>query len=84
MTESACRLSAAMQRAVHVQSTSGGNADELAEEMLKLFAAHGNLGHLPDFGHNAKAALLTKLAGGIRAWEGQGIHAHAQDKPARA
>ena len=73
-SEGARSLSAAMQRAVLVEARPSGRggavySEQLAEQMLKLFAAHGHLGHLPDLGHNPKAALLTKLAGGLRSWE---------------
>jgi len=61
-----------MQRATYVEGRAGPDlySGQLATAMLAHFARHGFRGHLPTLGHDPKSPLLTKLRGGLKAWQG--------------
>ena len=65
-------LCTAMQRATYVERRAGPDlySGQLAAAMLAHFARHGFRGHLPTLGHDPKSPLLTKLRGGLKAWQG--------------
>ena len=65
-------LCTAMQRATYVEGRAGPDlySGQLATAMLAHFARHGFRGHLPTLGHDPKSPLLTKLRGGLKAWQG--------------
>jgi len=53
----------------------------LAGEVVSLLSNNGWRGYMPGFGHNGKLPLLTKLAGGRKAWESSVVGKTAEGLP---